>query len=147
MAITASETIERTRRAPVRTKPRGSQPLDIKFGERLRAMRLLRGMSQGQLGAAIGLSFQQVQKYEKGSNRISAARLAEFSDVLDCALTYFFDGIVNPQPSPIGALLETRSRFALELLRGFEKIPQAVQADIYALVQALARAPRAAPGV
>ena len=66
-------------------------PVDVHVGARLRVRRTLLGMSQTTLGEAIGLSFQQMQKYEKGANRISASRLFVLSRVLDVPIAYFFD--------------------------------------------------------
>ncbi len=65
-------------------------PIDVHVGARLRVRRTLLGMSQTMLGEAIGLTFQQVQKYESGANRISASRLLALSRVLDVAIQYFF---------------------------------------------------------
>ncbi len=66
-------------------------PVDVHVGARLRMRRTFLGMSQTTLGEAIGLTFQQVQKYERGANRISASRLFTLSRVLDVPVEYFFD--------------------------------------------------------
>ncbi len=66
-------------------------PVDVHVGARLRVRRTLLGMSQTNLGDAIGVTFQQMQKYEKGTNRISASRLFALSRVLDVPIQYFFD--------------------------------------------------------
>ena len=66
-------------------------PVDVHVGARLRVRRTLSGMSQTTLGDAIGLSFQQMQKYERGANRISASRLFDLAQVLDVPIAYFFD--------------------------------------------------------
>ncbi len=68
-----------------------ASPVDVHVGARLRVRRTLLGMSQTTLGDAIGLTFQQVQKYERGSNRISASRLFDMSLILDVPIEYFFD--------------------------------------------------------
>lgn len=68
-------------------------PVDIHIGFRLRLRRVLLGMSQTDLGDRVGLTFQQVQKYERGANRISASRLYEFAKILDVPVSFFFDGI------------------------------------------------------
>lgn len=68
-------------------------PVDIHIGVRLRLRRVLLGMSQTDLGDRVGLTFQQVQKYERGANRISASRLYEFAKILDVPVWFFFDGI------------------------------------------------------
>jgi transcriptional regulator with XRE-family HTH domain len=69
----------------------GPRPVDIHVGHRVRMRRTLLGMSQTALGEALGLTFQQLQKYERGANRISAGRLHELGQVLDVPPSYFFD--------------------------------------------------------
>ncbi len=67
-------------------------PIDRHVGARVRMRRMLIGMSQEKLGEALGLTFQQVQKYEKGTNRISASRLQQISEALDIPLSFLFKG-------------------------------------------------------
>ena len=67
-------------------------PIDRHVGSRVRMRRMLAGVSQEKLGAALGLTFQQVQKYEKGANRISASRLQQIAKMLDVPVSYFFEG-------------------------------------------------------
>jgi transcriptional regulator with XRE-family HTH domain len=67
-------------------------PIDKHVGGRVRMQRMLLGMSQEKLGDAIGLTFQQVQKYEKGANRISASRLQQIAGVVGVPVTFFFEG-------------------------------------------------------
>ncbi|MFN8831923.1 MAG: helix-turn-helix domain-containing protein [Labrys sp. (in: a-proteobacteria)] len=67
-------------------------PIDKHVGSRLRMRRVLIGMSQEKLGEALSLTFQQVQKYEKGTNRIGASRLQQISSILDVPVSFFFDG-------------------------------------------------------
>jgi len=67
-------------------------PIDRHVGARVRMRRMLAGVSQEKLGEALGLTFQQVQKYEKGSNRISASRLQQIAKMLDVPVSFFFDG-------------------------------------------------------
>jgi transcriptional regulator with XRE-family HTH domain len=66
-------------------------PVDVHVGQRLRLRRKLSGLSQTELGEKIGVTFQQLQKYESGTNRISASRLFDLSRVLDVPVSYFFD--------------------------------------------------------
>lgn len=66
-------------------------PVDVHVGGRVRLRRMLLGMSQDKLGEALGLTFQQVQKYEKGVNRIGASRIFEISRILDVPIQYFYD--------------------------------------------------------
>ncbi|MBB3268300.1 transcriptional regulator with XRE-family HTH domain [Azospirillum sp. OGB3] len=80
-----------SRRSAGRTKSDKPNPIDAHVGSRVRLRRTLLGMSQEKLGDAIGLTFQQVQKYERGANRIGASRLFKLSQVLDVPVSFFFD--------------------------------------------------------
>ena len=71
---------------------KATNDLDQRVGERLRSRRLKMGLSQTELGAAAGVTFQQVQKYEKGANRISASRMMQFAEGLGVAPAYFVEG-------------------------------------------------------
>jgi len=76
--------------APVAKKV--PNPIDVHVGSRVRIRRLELGISQGKLGDALGITFQQVQKYEKATNRISSSRLQHVSRILHVAIAYFFEG-------------------------------------------------------
>src|SRR5215470_14340457 len=80
---------------------RGPIPADIRFGRRMRERRMMVGMSQTDLGAALGVTFQQIQKYERGTNRVSAGTLQMLAATLRVPITYFFDGQAaeNDQPT------------------------------------------------
>jgi transcriptional regulator with XRE-family HTH domain len=80
-------------------------PIDKHVGSRVRMRRLMIGMSQEKLGNALGLTFQQVQKYEKGTNRISASRLQHISQILQAPVPFFFEGAPHlpGQPNGVGA--------------------------------------------
>ncbi|HVB15357.1 MAG TPA: helix-turn-helix transcriptional regulator [Stellaceae bacterium] len=95
MAI--SRQIERP--GPGRRKSETPNPIDVQVGSRVRLRRSMLGLSQERLGEAIGLTFQQVQKYERGANRIGASRLHELSRVLDVPVSFFFDD-VDPVRAP-----------------------------------------------
>src|SRR5215469_13542399 len=82
-----------------RQKSDKPNPIDIHVGARVRLRRTLLGMSQEKLGEAIGLTFQQVQKYERGANRVGASRLYELARVLDVPVKFFFDD-VDPVRAP-----------------------------------------------
>ena len=69
--------------------------VDVHVGKRVRLRRTLLGMSQEQLGASLNITFQQVQKYERGANRISASRLWDISQILDVQISYFFDDMTD----------------------------------------------------
>ncbi|MCQ8279175.1 helix-turn-helix transcriptional regulator [Acetobacteraceae bacterium KSS8] len=77
--------------ASVSEKPTGPSPVDVHVGNRIRLRRTLLQMSQEKLGDALGLTFQQVQKYERGANRVSASRLFDLGRVLDVPVSFFFD--------------------------------------------------------
>jgi transcriptional regulator with XRE-family HTH domain len=75
----------------IKPNPRSAGSLDVHFGEKLRAQRLMTKVTQDDLAKALGLTFQQVQKYEKGVNRMSAATIVRIAAVLDVDVQYFFD--------------------------------------------------------
>ena len=74
--------------------------VDTHVGQRVRARRKMLGLSQEALGAALGVSFQQVQKYEKGTNRAGASRLWQISEALKVPVQYFFEGLSTSEPAP-----------------------------------------------
>ena len=78
--------------AKASAKRDGPHPVDTHVGSRVKLRRMILGMSQDALGKSLGLTFQQVQKYEKGVNRIGASRLFELSDLLEVPIQYFYDG-------------------------------------------------------
>ena len=76
-----------------------SHPVDVHVGKRLKQIRTLRRMSQTDVAKRLDLSFQQIQKYEIGSNRIAASRLFELSRILDVPTSYFFEGLAEVEPA------------------------------------------------
>ena len=124
-------------------------PIDKHVGSRVRMRRMMISMSQEKLGENLGITFQQIQKYEKGTNRIGASRLQNISNVLGVPISFFFDGA--PNSGPVGAagfaedaspayladFLSTSDGIALS--RAFLRIPDAkVRRRIVDLVEALA---------
>ena len=91
--------VSRLIRRPSRQKSDKPNPIDVQVGSRVRLRRNMLGLSQEKLGTAIGLTFQQVQKYERGANRIGASRLHELSRVLDVPVSFFFDDL-DPVRAP-----------------------------------------------
>ncbi|MBP0616301.1 helix-turn-helix domain-containing protein [Jiella mangrovi] len=91
-------------------------PIDTHVGSRVRLRRTMLGMSQEKLGEALGITFQQVQKYEKGSNRIGASRLQNISDVLSVPVAYFFEDAPNSPGSGGGGLQESGSDYVVDFL-------------------------------
>lgn len=77
---------------------KGPDPIDIHVGQRVRARRKMLGLSQTQLGHELGVTFQQVQKYERGTNRIGSSRLFRMSTTLDVPVAYFFEGAETKMP-------------------------------------------------
>ena len=84
-----------------RVPKKQANPIDVQVGNRVRIRRMLIGMSQERLGDLLGLTFQQVQKYEKGVNRIGAGRLFEMSRILNVPVDFFYEG-VNVAPANPG---------------------------------------------
>ncbi len=138
-----------------RRKSDKPSPVDVHVGSRVRLRRTLLGMSQERLGHAIGLTFQQVQKYERGANRIGASRLFDLSRVLDVPVSFFFDDI-NPAikssaPENVVGLSEPgperyehdpmMRRETLELVRAYYRVvdPQ-TRRRLFELVKAIANA-------
>ncbi len=124
----------------------GPNPIDIHVGQRLRLRRTLLGLSQETLGEAVGITFQQLQKYERGANRISASRLFNLSQVLGVPVTFFFDdlpssesSLVPDEPSETQEFESMARRETLELVRAYYRIPEdAVRRRTFELVKTLA---------
>lgn len=133
--------------ATARTNYLTPHPIDLYVGQRLRAQRIMMGMSQEKLALAVGITFQQVQKYERGVNRISASRLYEFSQALGIHVGYFFEGYEENTTLPLG-LGEDRATFigkddenreVLDLIRIYKGIhSHAVRRQVISLVRSVA---------
>lgn len=95
--------------------------VDRHVGERIRERRTLLGLTQEQLAAALHISYQQIQKYETGANRVSAGRLFEIAKELDCDVAQFFDGL-EPNSEETPKTHGGRNRSTIELVRNFSKI-------------------------
>ncbi len=131
---------------------RAPQAIDAYVGERVRQRRTLLGLSQEALGEELDLSFQQVQKYERGTNRISASRLYEIGEILDVPISYFFEEAAQYSISSGNNTEEQKAalqagigqdpftkRETLELVRAYYKINDpAIRRRLYALVKTLA---------
>jgi transcriptional regulator with XRE-family HTH domain len=86
--------MSKKRATPIRQRtPRSTGPIDKYFGDRMRARRMMTKMTQDDLAKSLGLSFQQIQKYEKGTNRMSAAFMVRLAEILDVDIGYFYDEI------------------------------------------------------
>src|SRR6187399_2428839 len=78
-------------------------PIDIHVGSRVRLRRMMLGMSQERLGESLGITFQQIQKYEKGTNRIGASRLQHIAQILKVPVSFFFEGVSGGKQSEDGS--------------------------------------------
>jgi transcriptional regulator with XRE-family HTH domain len=137
-------------------------PIDSHVGARMRLRRTLMGMSQERLGEALGLTFQQVQKYERGVNRVSASRLFDLSRVLDVPISFFYDDMSDSLATAVGGQVASSSgrralgfaehqegfggggddtlnrRETLELVRAYYRITDpAVRKRVFELVKSL----------
>jgi len=122
----ATRGLDRQRRRKTITED-GPDPVDVHVGARLRQRRTLLGMSQEKLAAAFGVSFQQIQKYERGANRVSASRLHQLTRILNVPVGYFFEGMADtPQNGATAHLANdgemVASRETLELVRAYYRI-------------------------
>ncbi len=121
-----------------------ANPIDIQVGNRVRIRRMLIGMSQERLGDLLGLTFQQVQKYEKGVNRIGAGRLFEVSRILNVPVDFFYEGVAAGLPDGEAETTPPVMEFVssgegLQLSLAFMKIKDAkVRKRVLDLVKSLA---------
>lgn len=129
-------------------RPQKFNPVDIHVGARVRLCRTLLGMSQAALAERIDLTFQQVQKYERGANRIGASRLFDLSCILGVPVSFFFDGMDaatmagSPAHRPgVGAAVPAwagPSLDAQDVVRTYSALPESLRYQIRALLRALA---------
>jgi len=127
---------------------RRANPIDVHVGSRVRLRRMLLGMSQEKLGEHLGLTFQQIQKYEKGINRIGASRLFDLSKVLGVPVQFFYEELpgagdavagLGERPAESYAVEFLGSREGLELNKAFARITDPrVRRSIVELVRAFA---------
>jgi len=122
-------------------------PVDVHVGKRVRHRRWMVGMTQQQLGEAVGIKFQQIQKYETGMNRVSASRLWDIAKAMDVDVRFFFEGIEEgvtdsapedsktESPKMQGDLLANKE--ALELVRSYYSIPENQRRRLFDLARAL----------
>jgi transcriptional regulator with XRE-family HTH domain len=130
------------------TKPKTKRPnpIDVHVGSRLRMRRMMLGMSQVKLGEAFGVTFQQVQKYEKGVNRMGSSRLQQAADILGVTVPFFFEGATGgtykpdgSAPSPAYVNEFVSSEDGLRLIKAFARLPRpALRQRIVAVVREIA---------
>jgi transcriptional regulator with XRE-family HTH domain len=130
--------------------PKSASPVDRHVGSRIRFRRTLVSMSQEKLGEHLGITFQQIQKYEKGTNRVSASRLQEIARILDVPVTFFFDGQDGEAGANAGTGLGMVEQFltgrdSIDLVRAFNTLEdRAVRRALVDLAVATANAIRSA---
>ena len=136
--------------AVAKRKTKGGPDLvDVHVGQRLKIRRSLLGLSQDKLGKSIDLTFQQIQKYEQGLNRISAGKLFHISQALNVPVTYFFDGLQGGSARKPGLSDNEQAKFVddrvindketLELVRTFSSIKDpAVRKNALSLLKSIA---------
>jgi transcriptional regulator with XRE-family HTH domain len=107
------------RAEPAMDRESRPSPIDVHVGSRIRLRRTLLGMSQERLGEALGLTFQQVQKYERGVNRVGASRLFDLSRVLDVPISFFFDDMPDALAASHGGQVSKRFSGFAEAQEGF----------------------------
>ena len=131
----------------IKSKP---EPVDVHVGSRVRLRRTLLGMSQDKLGKALSLTFQQIQKYERGANRIGSSRLYKLSQILDVPVSFFFDDMPSEVTGKAMGMSEggkqtfevnqLSRRETLELVRAYYKIKDpAVRKKLFEMVKALGK--------
>ncbi|MGA4555646.1 helix-turn-helix domain-containing protein [Methylorubrum aminovorans] len=123
------------------TTPKRATEQDRVVGQRIQVLRKARGLSQGALGSAIGVTFQQVQKYENGSNRVGASRLSDIARVLEVPVSALFagdDGGAGQEQGEVFDFLLTDG--AVDLLRAFAEIEDdQMRREVLAIVRSMAR--------
>ncbi len=123
-------------------------PIDVHVGSRIRLRRTMLGMSQEKLGGALGITFQQIQKYEKGTNRVGASRIQAISNILNVPVSFFFEDAPGENHGQAGMAEASSSNYVVDFLssseglqlnRAFVKISDAkVRRKLVDLVKTLA---------
>lgn len=117
--------------------PRAVGKHDVELGKRIRLRRVEIGISQDELGQSLGVSFQQIQKYEKGVNRVSTGRITEIARALDVPISFFYSDKDNKERE-VESLLFLDSTFSLRLLRAYAKLKSpATQRSIVSMIEAI----------
>jgi len=116
-----------------------SHTVDVHVGKRVRHRRWLVGMTQQQLAHAVGIKFQQIQKYETGMNRISASRLWDIAEALGVPVAFFFEGLEGQAEGDAGTDI-LADREALELVRSYYAIPEHQRRRLFDLARVLSDA-------
>lgn len=112
-----------------------SHPVDIHVGQRIRQRRWAIGMTQQQLAEAVGIKFQQIQKYETGMNRVSASRLWDIAQALRVSINFFFEDVSDTQQPESDMMMSNKE--TLDLLRTYYTIPETQRKRLFDLARAL----------
>ena len=116
-------------------------PVDVHVGKRIRHRRWMVGMTQQQLADAVGIKFQQIQKYETGMNRVSASRLWDIARTLGVQIGFFFEGLAGeeaPEAAQDGDVMANKE--AMDLIRAYYAIPEAQRRRLFDLARVLSDA-------
>jgi len=117
-----------------------AHPVDIHVGQQIRHRRKLLGLTQQKLADAVGIRFQQVQKYESGANRVSASRLWDLSRALNVPVTYFFDQLEKLPSSQKGDMVQPdimQTKETIDLVRAYYGLAKGPRQQLLALAKAL----------
>lgn len=132
----ASTTTGGPRKGAAKSSVRSAGKGDVELGHRIRLRRVEQGMSQDSLAQALGVSFQQVQKYEKGVNRVGTVRLEQIAKALNVPITFFFN--IDKKTKELETLLFVDSAFSMRLLRAYNAMDQAVARHFVSLMERVA---------
>lgn len=139
--IIMSTTTPQDPESPPAEASKGKHPVDLHVGKRLRHRRWMIGMTQQQLAGAVGIKFQQIQKYESGANRVSASRLWDLSQALSVPVSFFFEGLEgHGQSTDTGDTLSPdllADKETLELVRAYYALEEGPRRRLLELTKAL----------
>ena len=121
------------------------EPVDKLVGQNIRIFRMAKGISQTELGNAVGVTFQQIQKYEKGANRVGSGCLSKIAGILKVPISHFFDNSAAGSDGPVAGPVVTDlliSPYAVQMLKAFAKLPSdKLRRSIVVLTVFIAKSP------
>ena len=121
------------------------EPVDKLVGQNIRIFRMAKGISQTELGNSVGVTFQQIQKYEKGANRVGSSRLAKIAVILKVPISNFFDNAASGSDGPVAGPVVTDlliSPYAVQMLKAFAKLPSdKLRRSLVVLAESIAKSP------
>jgi transcriptional regulator with XRE-family HTH domain len=142
MAEKAKRSITKRKASGIYKNKRSAGKPDIEIGKRIRLRRVEQHITESEFADKLGVSLRQLQKYEKGVNRVGASRLQQIATLLDVPVTFFYDeeGLGNNARDgrrEVESLLFIDSVFRLRLLRAYSKVPQALQIRFVSLIESI----------